>query len=347
MKQKIFSAIVLIIIFIVFWIFFWKEYKNFQKEKAEQIKQNNEVLEKAKAFEIENIKILENTEIFYTPYEELLYNFTKKIDEAKNEVLIEVYMFTEKRILQSLINAKKRWVSVKVVLEKSPYLSENANNNHFKELQKNWIDVVWSNKKNYYLNHSKFYIIDNEAIISTWNLTYSTFTVNRDFFIFTKDENILKNLKNIFEADFYGKWLDFYDENLVSSPNYSRIKLEKFLKSATKNIKIYIQYLKDEKINDLLISLKNEKNISVQIIVDEKQKDDENVKKLKEKWIEIKLYTWKSMHSKAILIDEKYLFIWSINFSEYSIDKNRELWIFLKNEEIIDKFKNLFEKDFK
>lgn len=347
MKQKIFSAIIWIIIFIIFWIFFTEEYKKFQKEKQEITKQNNEVLENAKNFSVENIKDLENTDFFYTPYEELLTNFTKKIDEAKNEVLVEVYMFTEKRFLESLKKAKQRWVLVKVILEKNPYNSENVNNSHFSEMKKSWIEVVWSNPKNYQLNHTKFYIIDNEAIISTWNLTYSTFTVNRDFFISTKDENIIKNLKNIFEADFSGKKLDFYDDNLVSSPNYSRIKLEKFLNSATKNIKIYIQYLKDKNINNLLISLKNEKNISIEIITDEKQKDDENIKFLQSKWINIKFFNWKTMHSKAILIDEKYLFIWSINFSEPSIDKNRELGIFIKNETIIEKFKKLFEKDFK
>ena len=52
------------------------------------------------------------------------------------------------------------------------------------------------------------------------------------------------------------------------------------------------------------------------------------------------------MHSKAILIDEKYLFIGSINFSEFSIDKNREFWVFLKEENLIKNFLEIFEKDF-
>lgn len=346
MKQKIISIIIFLIIFLWFWISFWKEFRNFQEEKTINLNQNEEILKKAKNFEVTDIKTLENTDIFYTPYEELLYNFIDKIDKAEKEIFIEVYIFTEKRILESLKEAKKRWVSVKVILEKNPYNSENINNSHFKELQENKIDVVWSNPKNYYLNHTKFFIIDDLAIISTWNLTYSTFTINRDFFVFTKDKKILETLKNIFEADFSGKKLDFYDENLVSSPNYSRIKLEKLLSQAEKNIKIYIQYLKDNSINDLLIKAKKEKNIDIEIIVDKKQKDDENIKLLQENGISIKFFNWKTMHTKAILIDEKYLFLWSINFSKYSIDKNRELWIFLKNQENIENFLKIWEKDF-
>jgi phosphatidylserine/phosphatidylglycerophosphate/cardiolipin synthase-like enzyme len=64
-------------------------------------------------------------------------------------------------------------------------------------------------------------------------------------------------------------------------------------------------------------------------------------------WIEIIVLPKYKMHAKAILIDDKYLFIWSINFSDYSIDKNREVWILLKNTDIIDKFLDIFKQDIK
>jgi phosphatidylserine/phosphatidylglycerophosphate/cardiolipin synthase-like enzyme len=51
------------------------------------------------------------------------------------------------------------------------------------------------------------------------------------------------------------------------------------------------------------------------------------------------------MHSKAVLVDNKYLFIWSENFSSPSLDENREMWILLKNNEIIEKFNILFKND--
>jgi phosphatidylserine/phosphatidylglycerophosphate/cardiolipin synthase-like enzyme len=61
---------------------------------------------------------------------------------------------------------------------------------------------VWSNKNNYFLNHSKVLLIDNLSIISSGNLSYSTFTKNRDFFIFTTDENINSKLKENFINDY-------------------------------------------------------------------------------------------------------------------------------------------------
>jgi len=53
------------------------------------------------------------------------------------------------------------------------------------------------------------------------------------------------------------------------------------------------------------------------------------------------------MHAKAILIDKEYLFIWSINFSYYSIDRNREVWILIKNSKIINNFLKIYNQDIK
>lgn len=343
-KANYFLAIIIILLS----YFFWKDFLYFQNEQIENTKieilDNKAVLE-SQDFDISKIENLENTDLFYAPYEKLLDDFIDKINKAEKEIYFEVYMFTEKRILEALKKAKNRWVKIKILLEKSPYMSSNINISHFNDLKNAWIDVVWSNTKNYYLNHTKLFLIDDLAIISTWNLTYSTFTVNREFLVFTYDKNIFQTLKNIFEKDFSWEKVDFYHNNLVVSPNYSRIKLEKFFSWATKNIKIYAQYLKDDKINDLFIKLKKEKNVEIEMILDKKAKDDESVKKLQENWIKINFYSWKTMHSKAFLVDEKYLFIWSINFSNYSIDKNREIWILLKEENLIKKFLEVFEKD--
>ncbi|NCO31543.1 hypothetical protein GW891_01700 [bacterium] len=45
-------------------------------------------------------------------------------------------------------------------MEKDPYLAYSINNKTYNEFQKNGIDVVWSNTKNYFLNHTKLILID-------------------------------------------------------------------------------------------------------------------------------------------------------------------------------------------
>lgn len=347
MNKKIINIILISIIFIIFSILFWKDFFNFRENLNEINRINNEIKVESEKFQIKDIKLIENIEIKETPDEKLLENIINLIKNAKEKVYIEIYMFTEKRILNEIIKAKNRWIDVKVILEKNPYMSENINNKTFEILKKSNIKTSWSNPKSYYLNHSKLIIVDDTSIISTWNITYSTFKINKDFFIFTKDKEINNDLIEIFNNDFYGKKIIKYNKNLVLSPEYSRVKIEKLLKSSQKNIKIYIQYLKDEKINSLLLELKKKKNIDIEIIIDKSSINDEIVNIFRKNWIKVKAFLWKKMHSKAILIDNKYLFIWSINFSKYSIDKNREIWILIKNENIINKFIDIFNKDIK
>jgi phosphatidylserine/phosphatidylglycerophosphate/cardiolipin synthase-like enzyme len=197
------------------------------------------------------------------------------------------------------------------------------------------------------LNHSKIIIIDEEVIISTWNLTHSTFVYNRDFFVFINDEKIVWKLNEIFISDY--KWENnyTYDDNLIISPHYSRKKIEYLLNNVKEKIDIYIPYIQDDEMEELLMNkIKNWIKISI-IISEDWYKDNEiKMNKLEKKWIKIKIMKNFTMHSKAILVDNKFLFIWSTNFSIYSIDKNREIWILLKDKIIIEKFINIFNKDF-
>ncbi len=345
-KKNLINFFLIFVIFITLSFVFWKEYFDFHKKQREINKNISQTIKKSENFKLNQVKDIKNTEVFYTPYPKLIEKIVEKINSAEKRVYLETYIFTEKRIKKALKNAKNRNLDVKVLLEKNPYMVANINNRFFNELKKSGVDIAWSNTKNFKLNHSKFFIIDDEAIISTWNITYSTFKFNRDFFVFLKDKEIIKSLEEIFLADF--KWIKtwFYDESLVVSPYYSRKKIEKLLNSAEKEIKIYMQYLKDEKINNLILDLQK-KWIDIKIIVNKNNLEDEEIVYLKEKWIQIKALEKQKMHSKVIIVDKKYIFIWSENFSSYSLDKNREIWIILKEESLIKKVLEIFETDFK
>lgn len=346
-KEKIITTLIISIFFIIFSIFNFEEYYNFHKEKMEINKNNLELNEKIKKFELQNLEEINDIKFYYTPSKDLLNNIVEKINSSKKYVYIEVYMFTEKRIKEAVIKAKKRWVDVKVILEKDPYMVYSINDKTYNELQKNNIDVVWSNTENYSLNHSKMILIDDLNIVSTGNLTYSTFTKNRDFFLFIKDEYTNKTLKEIFYNDFNWIKKSPYSENLVLSPSYSRNKIIDLIESAEKDIKIYIQYFNDEEINNKLIEIKKVKDIKISAIIPDTATQDKNTKKLIKSGIEIKKIPKYKMHAKAILVDEKYLFVWSENFSSYSLDKNREIWFIIKNNEVISDFLDIFNYDFK
>ncbi|MDD3144840.1 MAG: phosphatidylserine/phosphatidylglycerophosphate/cardiolipin synthase family protein [Candidatus Gracilibacteria bacterium] len=345
-KNKVISSLIIINFLIIFSLFNFREYYNFHKEKIEISKNESENKKYLKDFNLNNINSYENIEIYETPDKKLLENLVEKINNAEKYVYIEVYMLTETRIRESLIKAKKRGIDIKVIMEKDPYLAYSINNKTYDEFQKNNIDVVWSNTKNYSLNHTKLILIDGLNIISTGNLTYSTFTQNRDFFVFIKDNDLNEKLIGIFKDDFTGIKKTIYDKNLVVSPSISREKILKLLDSANNDVKIYMQYFSDDEINNKLIEIRKKKKINISAVIPKTAVDDENTKILIKNGINIKEIPKYKMHAKTILIDEKYLLIGSINFSNYSIDKNREIGIIIENRKIISKFLDIFKNDF-
>lgn len=344
-KNKIVSFVIILLFFVLISFFYWSEFINYHKNNFELEKINSQTIKKSNNFEIENISEIENIEFYNSPSLELKEKIINNINSAENYIYLEVYMFTEKSIKEALIKAFNKWIDVKIILEKDPYMAYSINDKFYTELKNKWINIVRSNDENYELNHSKFMIIDWKSMISTWNFTYSTFTKNRDLFLFIDDKNINKDLLQIFNDDFL--WLNktIYNENLIVSPLYSRDKIIKLLDSAENDIKIYIQYFLDDEIREKIINILGNKSIKITAIIPETAKEETETLELINAWVNMKVLSKNKMHSKAILVDEKTLFIWSENFSNYSIDKNREVWILIKNKEIIDKFLKLFNHD--
>lgn len=299
-------------------------------------------------FSLKNLRKFDDVEIKSTPDKNLIKEIIEKINNAKSRIYVEVYIFTEKDLQNALIRAKKRWLDVKVILEKNVYKAPNLNKKTYDNFLKNDIKVAWASSKNFALTHTKMMIIDDSLMISTGNYSYSTFSKNREFFIFLKDEVLLWKLLSIFEADFEWKKEIFYDDNLILSPYYTREKFDILLKSANKSIKMYIQNFWDLDIMEIL-KAKKEKWIDIEIIMPDLKSLPSNkweIEEMTKAWIKYKLLKSPYIHAKSILVDWKYLYIWSVNMSQASIEKNREIWLLLIDEKIIKEFTQIFKWDF-
>ncbi len=349
MSKKIISSVFIVLFVGIFSYFNGWEYIDFYQDNQSLQEQNLSLENEINSFSLDKVRELDSISFHANPNKEFLDELVWIIDLAEQRVYLEVYMFTEKRIRAAIKKANERWLDVKVLLEKNPYMAPTMNRAAFEELEKAWVDVAWSNPKNYSLNHSKFMVVDDKVVISTWNYSYSTFAYNRDFFLVIEDKLFLEDILSIFLNDFAWNKVSFYNHNLVLSPDYSRKKLEALISNAKESLVIYFPYTTDERLEDLLFQ-KVKEWIDVSMIVSSEVLDDEEEKKLFEKFwgngIKIKAIKKPKIHSKSILTDSKYLYIWSINFSSYSIDKNREIWLIIKNEDVIEEFLNVFWGDF-
>lgn len=344
LKNKKFYS-VLIILFILSscsW-----EYWDYHNIKEKESLTNKNSVEQSNSFDFNKIEE-RNFEILEAPDKTIIDKIITKIGKAKTRIYVETYIFTEKRILKAIIDAKKRWLDVQVILESNVFWLWNINKKTFDSLNLAWVKVKYANTINYNFTHSKFFLIDNEYIISTWNISYSTYTQNKEFFIFWNNIKDLTLLEKIFIKDYV--WEKFIECNniIISSPACSRWPLETIIKNAKKNIYIYEQSIDDIEFQNLLIE-KHKSWVKIKLIIWDINKAKSNkvaFDKFNKEWIHIIAPKKPYVHAKTFLIDDSIFFIWSVNLTNNSLENNREVGIIFKNNSQMKEFKNEFERFF-
>ena len=120
------------------------------------------------------------------------------IGSAKREIKVEVYEFSYRGFADTLISARERGVSVKVILEHSVY----QNNNMFNYLLNSGIDVNWAPKK-FHNTHSKFMIIDGSVVfVGSLNWSENALKYNREASVIVYSNETASEFERIFDADF-------------------------------------------------------------------------------------------------------------------------------------------------
>lgn len=255
----------------------------------------------------------------------------QKIKNAKEKIFIEIYTFTKiENLYNALLEAKNRWVDVRILLEWAPYGTPTINRNAYNFFKKNNIKVWYTDNNRYTFTHAKFWIIDDEYGISTGNWTKSFFSKNREYIYFGKDLITKNFLEKIFLRDFVHQWFEQKSEipdQIVISPLNSREKIENFITAAQNEIFLYVQTISDEKILAKILEIqKNWKNIFICTA------DNKTNREVSGRFPQIWKFGKKPyLHAKIMLADSEKIFLWSQNFTTNSLENNREMGIILQN----------------
>ncbi len=205
--------------------------------------------------------------------------------------------------------------------------------------------------------HNKFYIFDNKTVITgSANLSHTDMSdFNSNAIIVIKSKEVAKYYTQEFEQMFSGKFHN--DKIAIPDKNFENLQIffspkDKAITNGVlpiiKNAKNYIYIptflLTEKRVADELINAKK-RGVDVKIIIDalsasNKHSQDE---KLRQAGILLKSENWAGkMHSKSIIVDDKYLIIGSMNFSKSGELKNDENIIILKNSQAAKFYKDFF-----
>jgi phosphatidylserine/phosphatidylglycerophosphate/cardiolipin synthase-like enzyme len=121
------------------------------------------------------------------------------IDSADKSIDIEVYVFTSRDVIEALERAKARGVDVRIIMEKRVMSGQNAQ--AFSELAAKGFAVRYASRI-FDLTHSKFIIIDGEAVlVGSHNLSNSALFENREASVIIRDGETLRRFQEVFESD--------------------------------------------------------------------------------------------------------------------------------------------------
>lgn len=292
----------------------------------------------------DNLKVISWT-IFQWPSNELYTQYGKFLDSTDKYLKLETYDFTNKFFKTRFQSLSDNWIQVKIILENNKYQQYQ---NTFRELQNyfSWdknIEMRSDEQMWTTYVHAKITLNEDRFRVQTANLTKSSFESNREHFFYSNDSDFRDSLERLFDADRVGDDLLTLNlhPNLVVCPFNCREVIEALLENAEKSIVIQTQYIMDDEILDILRKKSSEVEMAI-IVAD----TDDNYDFVSYFWPWIaRILKTRYNHTKMILVDEKYLLLGSMNLSENSLDKNREIWIILMDTWHILTFKKWFKQD--
>jgi phosphatidylserine/phosphatidylglycerophosphate/cardiolipin synthase-like enzyme len=125
----------------------------------------------------------------FSPQGKCSAHIIREIEKAQKELLIAVYAFTSDELAHAVVQAKKRGVSVQVVLDREFDAGNEKSKAKFLEQQRIPLRRISGTKpvtpaKDPGLMHQKFSVIDRKVVFTgSYNWTYSADSLN--------DENLL------------------------------------------------------------------------------------------------------------------------------------------------------------
>ena len=142
----------------------------------------------------------ESMDVCFTPGQSCLPKVIKYIDNAKASILLLGYSFTSKPITQALIQAKKRGVKVRIILDHSQ---------QYQKYSKEVIQILFNNHMDMKFDHSvkiahnKVLVIDSlQTVTGSYNWTHSAEFKNAENLVFIKSQEVAKKYATYFE----GRW---------------------------------------------------------------------------------------------------------------------------------------------
>jgi cardiolipin synthase A/B len=277
------------------------------------------------------------------------------IASAKQSLKIKMFTFSDPELIKAVIDAKKRGLDVRIMLNPARRDGEKDNEATRKTLTDAGIEVRDSNPA-FVLTHEKSMSVDDEmTFVKSLNWETKNLTETRDYAIVTTHPHEVKEAVDGFEADWNrGKFEPGVKHHLIWCVGNGRERISNFIDTARHSLYVQNERYQDTFIIEKLVRAAN-RGVKVHVMAKgphslKKDKIIEGVEGLRimdDVGIKVHKITHLKLHGKILLADGCRAIVGSINLTPGTFDGRRELAIELDDEEAIERLHNTLKSDWK
>ncbi|OCX85985.1 phospholipase D-like domain-containing protein [Acidithiobacillus thiooxidans] len=258
------------------------------------------------------------------------------IRSAHHAVSVGVYYLSDRRILRALKAAHAHGVNVRVIIGDKPYgMKPWQVRKEEREIEATGATLhlapyrFTSHGDHYAFLHAKYVCSGHECEIGTANFDWSAFHRNREYLYVTKDPALVKAANAVFHADWNNRRAPAYAHRvLVLSPRTSAAQIIRVIQQPGP---IDIESEEMGPYRPTLDAIAQEGALARVILpASINAQDKQDVAFLRAHGVQVRLMPVKPvyMHAKAVISGNE-AFIGSENFTETSLEGNREMGLLL------------------
>jgi len=274
------------------------------------------------------------------------------INGARHSINVTMYELSDQTAEHDLAAAAKRGVRVRVILD---HRQKRLNSAAYSYFRSHSVKVTWSSAR-YRYTHQKTVVTDGtQAVVMTANLTSRYYSTSRDFLLVDTNRADVAAITAVFDADFAKASVrPGHGSDLVWSPTDSQDQLLGLINGARSSLRIYSEEMGDATVEKALVRAAK-RGVDVQVCGENEDSEyDSDFAKLARAGVRISYYSSSTgfyIHGKVIEADygtaRAKVFVGSENFSNTSLNQNRELGLIISSHPVMSAIASTFTSDFR
>jgi len=276
------------------------------------------------------------------------------IGAATKSLRIKMFSLTDERVLSAIIDAHKRKVHIRVLLNPARRSGQIQNKGSRVVLTSAGIDVLDTNP-DFAVTHEKSMVVDDSmALIGSLNWD-TAFEETRDYAVVTDDPDEAGEVAECFDADWSREpFIPRRASSLIWCPGPGREQIAAFIDHAKHSLYVQNERFQDAIIVERLVRAQL-RGVKVRVMTRPSHSLRANqlvegigdLRIMQDVGVEIRKIKHFKLHAKMLLADKSRAIVGSINLSASSFDDRRELALAVGEPAVVNRLVDVVRDDWK